>query len=74
MAALPEPIVNEANAVLMSWRESDVSALRCAIVDSTSARPLSVPTTTPARICPSSIMLATCTTPFNSPRHAFDTS
>ena len=74
MAALPEPIVSDAKAVLMSCRESDASALSCAIVDSTSARPLSVPTTTPARIWPSSIMLATCTTPLSSPRQAFDTS
>ena len=74
MAALPEPIVSEAKAVLMSLRESDVSALRWWIVASTSARLLSVPTTTPARIWPSSIMLATCTMPFSRPRQAFDTS
>ena len=74
MAALPEPIVNDAKAALMSLRESDVSALRWWIVASTSARLLSVPTTTPARICPSSIMLATWIIPFNSPRQAFDTS
>ena len=52
MAALPEPIVNEAKAVLMSLRVSEASALRWGIVASTAPRLHSVPTTTPARIWP----------------------
>ena len=32
------------------------------------------PTTNPASICSSSIMLATCSTPFSSPKQAFETS
>jgi len=55
----PEPIVSEAIASLTSRRVSEVSRLRRSIVVSTRERLLSVPTTTPARICPSSIMLAT---------------
>ena len=50
------------------------AAFRWSIVDSTSDRPLSVPTMTPAAIWPNSIMLATWTTPLSSPRQALLTS
>ena len=73
-AALPEPIVNEATAELHWSRVSDASAFSVSIVVSTSGRLVSVPTTRPARIWPSSIMLATCTMPLRMPKHAFDTS
>ena len=62
------------HGVLHVSRVSDSSLFSCAIVFSTSARPHSVPTTTPARIWPSSIMLATCTMPLSMPRQALETS
>ena len=73
-ATLPEPIVSDAMARLRSLRPMVSSALSWAIVVSTSCRLPSVPTTRPARIWPSSIMLATCTMPLRMPRQAFETS
>ena len=74
MAAEPEPIVREANAGLMVCRVSWVSWISESMVPSTSGRPISVPTTTPASTWPSSIMLARIRHPLSSPRHAFETS
>ena len=72
--ALADPMVSEATADLTELRVSDSSPLSASIVPSRRARLSSVPTTSPARIWPSSIMLATWTMPFNRPRQAFDTS
>ena len=73
-AQLPEPMVNEANASF-SWRRvSDVSLFSVSTVVSTSCRLPSLPTTSPARTCPSSIMLATWTMPLSRPKQALDTS
>jgi hypothetical protein len=58
-AALADPIVSDAMEFFTDSRVKERSPLSCAIVFSTSSRPHSVPTTTPARIWPSSIMLAT---------------
>ena len=65
---------SEATATLTDRRVVVVSLLSCLTVVSTSGRRLSVPTPRPARIWPSSIMLATPTMPFSRPRHAFETS
>ena len=67
MATLAEPMVSDAIESLIDSRVSVVSPLSRSIVFSTSSRPHSVPTTTPARIWPSSIMLATWIMPVSMP-------
>ena len=74
MAADPEPIVSEANAGLIDCRVSCGSFSRESIVPSTSPRPISVPTTTPAVTWPSSIMFASIRHPLSNPRQALLTS
>ena len=74
MAADPEPIVNEAKSALTSWRVSVGVFSRESMVPSTSPRPTSVPTTTPARMRPNSIMSAISSIPLMRPRQALLTS